>query len=548
MKYSLSQATLTNASGKDRFSWIDNNFEGQDVGAAYKALLAENDKLKYKDHAMFLLRLIQQIPNYIPKDLLIEGDIDGSKLISFSDVVTLDSGIEDIRAHIELLLRCLANADDAEFRVNSHRVVIFDVCSKLPPPFVPHNGDPNYVSFQLSPEISVKLPSDGSQPTIAGAINLSGARCPDTNLISEWYMRIFGVIPIQGMDPIGNYYVYSVSDGNGDGVFFKPIFNFGTWGINGYSEADEKERCRRRALFIDNFKKIASSAVGRVLLYRILIEIIRTKDGAGLQTTTFDHLNPNNLALRNSNRSITLVWFKEFKHSNGLIFFSECTFPQAAIGMPDSTGKTVEIIKQQNSKPLDIALFHEMLHWFHSLIDYNRATDERNQSKQFKLSDRDIGKYYWGDLLQGNPDDISSQISRSEIPWYNGHVCDFEEMRTILGFPEGLPGYLNGDDLSENLYRTEQGFPLRFGYSGFCFFEDKKVIDKVVGCATLTEKYSEAVRPIMCSVEGCGRPIRCERGAEGQENLKGLGSMQLGKNYMGKEWIYDTADAKWKEK
>ena len=59
---------------------------------------------------------------------------------------------------------------------------------------------------------------------------------------------------------------------------------------------------------------------------------------------------------------------------------------------------------------------------------------------------------------------------------------NFEEMRTLLGMPHNIldAEYLNGDDLSENLYRSCKGMLLRFGYNGDNFYEDRKVINRVI--------------------------------------------------------------------
>ena len=59
------------------------------------------------------------------------------------------------------------------------------------------------------------------------------------------------------------------------------------------------------------------------------------------------------------------------------------------------------------------------------------------------------------------------------------YSVNFEEIRTILGVPMNCHAYKNGDDLSENLYRSCCKQPLRFGHSRSAFFEDRDVVSKV---------------------------------------------------------------------
>jgi hypothetical protein len=72
------------------------------------------------------------------------------------------------------------------------------------------------------------------------------------------------------------------------------------------------------------------------------------------------------------------------------------------------------------------------------------------------------------------------------MAWHSGDNIDYEEMRTILGSPSvqfcttyfNPPAvYLEGDDLSENLFRLSLGLSMRFGHSYFAFFEDYQVVE-----------------------------------------------------------------------
>lgn len=156
--------------------------------------------------------------------------------------------------------------------------------------------------------------------------------------------------------------------------------------------------------------------------------------------------------------------------------------------------------------PEDVALFHEMLHWFHFLINYTRAGNDETRTDRPYCR---LFEYYYGD--QDNP----NRANRGQVLdrlWgskdFTGNRChDGEELRTILGTPREdkhkklLPGleneleienlemtyydygirylkdkrrdrrYLHGDDLSENVYRLsvhgrgEVLTRMRFGHS-----------------------------------------------------------------------------------
>jgi len=52
---------------------------------------------------------------------------------------------------------------------------------------------------------------------------------------------------------------------------------------------------------------------------------------------------------------------------------------------------------------------------------------------------------------------------------------------------------LEGDDLSENLYRMCIGNPLRFGHRTASFYEDSKVIDKIIHTVTSNQKFYKII-------------------------------------------------------
>jgi hypothetical protein len=107
----------------------------------------------------------------------------------------------------------------------------------------------------------------------------------------------------------------------------------------------------------------------------------------------------------------------------------------------------------QLGRPLYIALFHEMLHWYQHLRYYKRTRDEMkiNIMTKEKTSNSMLNYY----SLYGD----NSIIVDPGSFWRNSSLFATEgsvrvdEMRVILGILEGTKGFLNGDDLSENLLR-----------------------------------------------------------------------------------------------
>jgi hypothetical protein len=49
--------------------------------------------------------------------------------------------------------------------------------------------------------------------------------------------------------------------------------------------------------------------------------------------------------------------------------------------------------------------------------------------------------------------DVKCSPSENPTAVWADKTIDYEEMRTILGIPEVAASFINGDDISENLYR-----------------------------------------------------------------------------------------------
>ncbi|MDR0678272.1 MAG: hypothetical protein LBF44_01900 [Holosporaceae bacterium] len=340
---------------------------------------------------------------------------------------------------------------------------------------VPNPPDPHFAGG-----FNIFFPADGHQPTTPEAVEYSCANIDnrENSPITEWYMMMFGVIPFQNAGTPGANDYIKAGWNNSTPHIAQQIITFNaniTWTSN-VTDQDDKKSISKKELFIKKFRKIASTSVGRVLLYRVLIELRRQsrRDVAG---------------------SIEIMYgtfsFESGDHAS-VSFFHEIK-EQWAIGNEKITktdqvatkGTVIVQVPLHTSKPLDIALLHEMIHWFHYLKDPDRYKKEVSfveSSQNDKISNNDICRYYWSELskLTAQKDEVGVQLLK-KIWSLNGFALsgNFEEIRTILGMTQNVRGYQNGDDISENLYRRERHFPLRYGYNVGRLWEDKSVIDKI---------------------------------------------------------------------
>jgi hypothetical protein len=244
---------------------------------------------------------------------------------------------------------------------------------------------------------------------------------------------------------------------------------------------------------VDNaFREITANPVGRVLLYRLLIEIRRQDVGnMGCCGDGICCDKWNILALRDAARGIRVEYLKgEFKFGSAgdvikcdldIQTKGECVRINAAVTTIDTINLQVNV---------DIPLFHEMLHWFQLLrhpFRYFCEAGNHSPSEYMYLS-----RCYFGNMCYYFA--------------FSGK-CDLRETRTILGAPNyntaaelalfhpgtllpanpggGIPvgtGFLppgvfyNGDDLSENAYRMAKHaaavaaganpIRMRFGHGG----------------------------------------------------------------------------------
>lgn len=449
-----------------------------------------------------------------------------------------------------------------------------------------HNGV-NYVYFNINPapgniggaviapaanlainrapvngEQNIYFPADGSQPTTPDAVSYSLANIDngENSPITEWYMMMFGVIDKNGGNSNnGNDYIKAG---------WKYITPFGvslrTRIISFDTSVDNTmvngpnipgATISRRALFIREFRKIASTSVGRTLLYRILIEIRRCVGAKGDVGNDVRIGSPSlcldrYISSRNRMRQLVILVTPskplEFDPFQRMLIFNYNDIPSAQ-SICDSTNGFDYIVVHTTT--IDTCLFHELLHWYHFLRNPLRYRNSLQEGSNLFCSF--IGYYCWSGLsgsIPNNTDikdvdekslrDYGCDLSREKVSaaaWsspLNGiKWVDTEELETVLGNivdeakPVILkkPGFydhevLNGSDLSENLYRICIGVPLRFGYDSYSFYEDSLVIDKILTLYGVLEKY------YICNVRN--RRVNRER----------LIDLKHGKDYL-KHWI-----------
>lgn len=245
-------------------------------------------------------------------------------------------------------------------------------------------------------------------------------------------------------------------------------------------------------LFRNNFRILASTSVGRVLLYRLLIEINR-RHNAGVTTGCCENgitipglIPPAPFTIRDCNRMIRIgLGNFEFVRGGGALapIYAGININNM-LPLLDVIGGNYgndDIITQDNVT-FDTALFHEMIHWYHCLRSPERMEQEFWNDNQ-NLETNFLWKHYWGSLHGTHKKLFAKYKWRSPLTDF-----DLEEVRTILGsyrlenshYSTNERIYFEGDDLCENLYRACVGFPLRFGYNSPLSSENCKIIDKVI--------------------------------------------------------------------
>ena len=321
------------------------------------------------------------------------------------------------------------------------------------------------------------FPTNGVQPTTEEAGQCSGARYngPNNDAVTDWWVRVFG-----GNDAVNlSYLIPHVDTENNVFMGFDNLNHIITLPV-----VDNPIGFKRA--FCTSFRTIAADPVGRVLLYRLLIEIRRIDrpGGNGCCGDDVVFLGSYNLNARNVCRNITINYAQEgcsFYILGHIINFKR-----------DDTTKITTLLKVDantlktdiEARPSDIGLFHEMLHWFHFLRHPSKYLD--NQSSKPTAFKYAMCYYYgyqselcaWGNInaeeiatilgnpnLNQNPNPYVALIHPEAFPTIApriGHITI--QNHGVLQYILNYYKYLHGDDLSENAYRASRGQHMRFGH------------------------------------------------------------------------------------
>jgi len=393
---------------------------------------------------------------------------------------------------------------------------------------------------------SIIFPINGTQPTTEEAIIFSNANVQN-DCITNWYMQMFGLIPYNSYSNPNNDYIEAGYDKNNNKCRLIDV-------VQSSSEAS----CNLLQFqsmgnaFLQTFQVISSTSPGRVLLYRILIEARRTNGITGcMEKPLMEKLSEKEISFlqyRNSCRRISIEWYgygNSFSINGPFIRFG-VQFPYLrvpTIGSITDDYATIVLYPKTN----DTGLIHEIIHWYHSLRDISRVVSETQAEKcTYLINQTDLGKYYWG-ILDG--DNIRAKYS--SIPWVRDYqyylkgeqkneknvrhkyTANFEEIRTILGSQKNIiDNYLEGDDISENLYRANTNQPLRFGHSLHTFYEDSRVVNKAISITLSNlKKYSIDKQIKQLRDEDLIHLSPAEKPRDQYNNVqnkRGLGNYQIG--------------------
>jgi hypothetical protein len=556
---------VTNA---ETLSWLPDDFDGNGIGVVYKNLFNEAKPENYQN----LANLITATEGYKVgdnKNDLVAEDLNTGQLVAISNGITAANDDDDIRGHINLLLRCLGGSPiGTAVVINGRNITIGDRLyasdffqpkwddtgtHHVPVEIITPNGKYRYFTItptvhtqpvqftanQVTPlqgEINIYFPADGSQPTTPEAVAWSCANVPDAGAddpITNWYMQMFGVIPFQNIGhPGADDYIEAGWNNAGNNPL--PIIKLGD-SMNIGTNAEEFRRA---------FRTIASNRVGRVLLYRMLIEIRRTTmvDHGIMQIPDFAVLTKwggqavGLLKKRWKLLNLIIQWDVKDACEINTINFNNNPRYYSAISSEPAAGEELTIVCCMQLAIPEQRLLHEFLHTFHKLRDFQRHDKEKSGYKRSDLANRDCHYGYFWQFDNNTP----YQTIISSLPWSTRWPEDIEpllatlpnlaqelekslaveEIRTILGGVRN-DSYLEGDDLSENLFLRSMNRPLRFGHEKLPFRENRGVLLQAVALTDI-EAYGVPL-PVWCHHEECIFP-------QDGEQIEGLGGFTISRS------------------
>lgn len=226
----------------------------------------------------------------------------------------------------------------------------------------------------------------------------------------------------------------------------------------------EEAMTEQQKRFYDLLEAVAQNPAGKILLYRLLIELHRP--------STEREINIGREPLKTLDVEVENKW--SFDKTT-------CTLK---IGKNNLTLRLVyaNVIKDPKKDSVDIDFFHELLHWFHSLVSlenyssYINGKEFQNRLKDyFNPSFTGLPKYLWMFVEWGGCSDFNSlvvqasKINNTELreginQLAKEKIFVMEELLTVMGMNNIDVNNNHGEELSENLYRALGGHDLRLNY------------------------------------------------------------------------------------
>lgn len=317
------------------------------------------------------------------------------------------------------------------------------------------------------------FPYNGQQPSTQQATIWSCANSPEGDkttdiAITEWYMRMFGW---------SKYSEKVIEAGIDNNNAACPILDMDI-SMRSFDPHSTNKTTEDR--FWGEFREIAANPVGRILLYRLLIEIWREVEGTAEGGTEYWGAPIHN-EHRKAIRSIAIkradcrdfVWHYNGDERNITVNFSPLCKIATKVYKEGDRYKT-----GWGTTPISVYLFHEMLHWFHDLRDPERYSEESAPYQSaasllwlFYFSgstnayiSKDKSNEAWGGDDFGRPTQGKLFFKTEELRTILGineetkvKVKEITEENTIIQLAAKNPhfsqvGYKQGDDLSENLF------------------------------------------------------------------------------------------------
>lgn len=358
----------------------------------------------------------------------------------------------------------------------------------------------------------------GEQPNVKDCAGESWAKCEADNTdsdVTKWYFDMF-------FKPIQDQRIKALADAE----ISKPAshdtidtahpiisFNLNMTLTSDDIDAERLPKCKEvddLREIRQSFRQLFSTEEGRKLAWRTLIEVYRVGGDVEdcipmyIKDPQYDKYNNKRLVIYLSDTP-SFGYFKDTINLCSRLSLSTRPKYDMQVILPKLIAKkAVKIGQSSQQKVLSQTIFHECLHWFHSLRNPSRFSRDSGCSNPF-LSDTSVSHFFYGGLAGG----LENQ-KRSLSPWDKANKEDLlnrqychEEHLTICGAPESQidsEKFFFGDELSENKLayelhkeQTEQGdlSAIRAGHAHFQYYEDIRVVKRIL--TTISQQFDVAM-------------------------------------------------------